>query len=60
MLWMFALSGSVLAMIELLGVVLACCLANVIREENQQRKRREREQTVTRMNMKAVSENFDI
>ena len=66
MLWVFALSGSVLAMVELLGVVLACCLANVIWEENKERSRMEREQTVTRItaasnnSMKAVSENFDL
>ncbi len=34
----FAISGSILAIIELLGVVLACCLANVIMEENRQRR----------------------
>ena len=35
----FAGVGSVLAMIELLGVVLACCLANIISEENREKRR---------------------
>ena len=39
----FAISGSILAMVELLGVVLACCLANVLIEENRIRKIREQE-----------------
>jgi hypothetical protein len=30
-------------MVELLGVVLACCLASAISEENRNRERRERE-----------------
>ena len=39
----FAISGSILAMVELLGVVLACCLANVLIDENRMRKIREQE-----------------
>ena len=39
----FAISGSMLAMVELLGVVLACCLANVLIDENRMRKIREQE-----------------
>ena len=39
----FAISGSILAMVELLGVVLACCLANVLIDENRMRKIRQQE-----------------
>ena len=35
----FACSGVILAMIELLGVVLACCLANNIAYENREKRR---------------------
>lgn len=56
----FAISGSILAMVELLGVVLACCLANVLIEENKERQRKSRENTLQRISMKATSENFDI
>lgn len=38
-LMVFACSGIILAMIELLGVVLACCLANIIAEENKEKRR---------------------
>ena len=31
----FAISGAVLALVELLGVVLACCLANALEEREQ-------------------------
>ena len=39
----FAISGSILAMVELLGVVLACCLASVLIDENCMRKIRQQE-----------------
>ena len=35
----FAFSGVFLAMVELLGVVLACCLASFIADENKEKKR---------------------
>ena len=35
----FACSGVILAMVELLGVVLACCLASFIADENKEKKR---------------------
>ncbi|XP_059084591.1 CD63 antigen-like [Tigriopus californicus] len=57
-LFIFAISGTVLAIVELLGVVLACCLANVILEENRESLRTERVNTLKRM--KAAEENFDI
>lgn len=57
-LFIFAISGTVLAIIELLGVVLACCLANVILEENRESLRTERVSTLRRI--KAAEENFDI
>ena len=60
MLIIFAASGSILAMIELLGVVLACCLASAISEESRESKRIERVNTMKRINMKAIEENFEI
>lgn len=35
----FSVSGAILAMVELLGVVLACCLATIIAEENKEKSR---------------------
>lgn len=35
----FSGSGIILAMVELLGVVLACCLANIISDENREKRR---------------------
>ena len=35
----FSISGSILAMIELLGVVLACCLAQAFADERKERRR---------------------
>ena len=35
----FAFSGVFLAMVELLGVVLACCLASFIADENREKRR---------------------
>jgi hypothetical protein len=39
-------------MVELLGVVLACCLASAISEENRNRERREREGRKERSSMR--------
>ena len=38
----FAGAGTILAMIELLGVVLACCLANIISDELKEKRRIQR------------------
>ena len=38
-LMVFSCSGVILAMIELLGVVLACCLATIIADENREKLR---------------------
>ena len=38
-LMVFSCSGVILAMIELLGVVLACCLATIIADENKEKLR---------------------
>ena len=38
-LMVFACTGIILAMVELLGVVLACCLANIIADENKEKQR---------------------
>ena len=35
----FGCSGVILAIVELLGVVLACCLASFIADENKEKKR---------------------
>ena len=59
MMTIFAVSGAILAMIELLGVVLACCLASVLREERAERERLAREHTMSRIAGKAVQEDFD-
>ena len=59
MMTIFAVSGSILAMVELLGIVLACCLAAVLREENRERARVAREHTLTRIGLKAEQEDFE-
>jgi hypothetical protein len=41
-LFVFACSGVILAIVELLGVVLACCLASIIADENREKIRLKR------------------